>query len=173
MVPLVVGILAFVGGFLLEFVRRRGADRRWLLEQRHDRYVTLIKAATDLLRQIQMLKEIPRPLPDDVRDPLNELDHGFGQAHLNMMLVGSEDAVDRSSEILTSFSEVRDRFGAHDDYEPAVAQVAKQLARLVIELRDELQPAPWWRPGRLGRVSARKVLDRVGGGTRAGGGEAG
>lgn len=47
-VTLAVGLLSLLGALLVESLRRRSTDRRWLLDRRHEVYVEFLRVATEL-----------------------------------------------------------------------------------------------------------------------------
>jgi len=136
---LTVGVLAFLGGVYLESFKRRAADRRWLLEQRHDAYVAFIRAADDFDRQYLAADISQGEEPSEATGVLV-------QAWASVLLVGTMSAAKYGDQVIGEGNKVIAAFRTKKNVSQERRSFVTAYFDMAIALRAEVQPesVSWW-----------------------------
>lgn len=140
-VSLAVAVVTVGGSFLLERARRRIADRRWLLDRRHDAYIRFITADDALTRAMSEARARPSLT---TMSPLSQLVSDLASAIFGIVLVGTDYAQWHAGVVLESELAAVDAIITGGDPSAHLAAASQGKLRLYVALRRELQPRRHW-----------------------------
>lgn len=150
-VTLTVGILSVLGAYLLERFKRSVADRRWLLDRRHEAYVGALQSTSNIRRyQIELAHKRSTESANGLLEATLELEKHF----FSITLVGSDAARTLGGFLMDVVNEMTPGAGSNQAMVRASSLFAKGVAL-------ELSPARgWWFRRQLSRRLEELIAER-------------
>jgi len=148
-VTLVVGILSVLGAYLLERFKRRGTDRRWLLDRRHESYVAFIQAADDWDEALREAASRATPADDEPR-------RRALTSFYSVLLTGTDQAQWLAAQVVDALRESQGALVRGEEFERVIEQVTASVVELLSYLRLEMQPGRRW-PWTWGRSAESRA----------------